>query len=62
MRKILINYIITKLYKMNMNVVYVLQCIYCSGTDVKTLTNDGGSEQQCNTCKKKYYAMIKKSK
>jgi metal-dependent HD superfamily phosphatase/phosphodiesterase len=35
---------------------YIFRCIYCSGSNVFAMTNDGGSIQFCNTCKKKYKA------
>jgi hypothetical protein len=33
-------------------------CIFCSSNNTLSLTNDGGSFKQCNTCKKQFKALL----
>ncbi len=37
---------------------YSSKCIFCSFTETKPLTNDGGSFRQCPKCNKQFKAMI----
>jgi hypothetical protein len=38
---------------------YEYKCIHCNSKNVYGVTNDGGSRQHCNDCKKMYTAKIK---
>ena len=37
---------------------FLLQCIFCSSINVRPLTTDGGSMQECLNCKKTYKGNI----
>lgn len=37
-------------------IYYEFKCIHCSSENVNAATNDGGSVQYCNDCKKTYRA------
>jgi transcription elongation factor Elf1 len=39
-------------------VQYKFKCVFCGSTNVAAITNDGGSIQMCNNCKKSYRAEI----
>jgi hypothetical protein len=41
-----------------LNVKFSPVCIFCSSNNTMSLTHDGGSFRQCNTCKKQFKAKL----